>query len=75
MRSEFGPASPSSSLFWVANVLVLQAAGIPLGLAGRLAETGMHLVFFLHLTTGPENASNVLALAFGVVILIVAGSL
>jgi cytochrome o ubiquinol oxidase operon protein cyoD len=38
---------------------------------------GVHLVFFLHITTGPDNANNVLALAFGVliVILVVAGSL
>jgi cytochrome o ubiquinol oxidase operon protein cyoD len=38
---------------------------------------GVHLVFFLHITTGPDNTNNVLALAFGVLIvtLIVAGSL
>jgi cytochrome o ubiquinol oxidase operon protein cyoD len=34
-------------------------------------------VFFLHVTTGPDNTNNVLALAFGllVVFLIVAGSI
>lgn len=26
----------------------------------------MHLVFFLHLTTSPDNTNNALALAFGV---------
>jgi cytochrome o ubiquinol oxidase subunit IV len=38
---------------------------------------GVHLVFFLHITTGPDNTNNVLALAFGVLIvtLVVAGSL
>jgi cytochrome o ubiquinol oxidase operon protein cyoD len=38
---------------------------------------GVHLVFFLHVTTGPDNTNNVLALAFGVliVILVAAGSL
>jgi cytochrome o ubiquinol oxidase subunit IV len=38
---------------------------------------GVHLVFFLHITTRPDNTNNVLALAFGVliVILVVAGSL
>jgi cytochrome o ubiquinol oxidase operon protein cyoD len=38
---------------------------------------GVHLVFFLHITTGPDNTNNVLALAFGilVVFLIVAGSI
>jgi cytochrome o ubiquinol oxidase subunit IV len=38
---------------------------------------GVHLVFFLHITTGPDNTNNVLALAFGVLIvtLVVGGSL
>jgi cytochrome o ubiquinol oxidase operon protein cyoD len=38
---------------------------------------GIHLVFFLHITTGPDNTNNVLALAFGVLIvtLLVIGSL
>ena len=33
-----------------------------------IAQMGVHLVFFLHITTGPENTNNVLALAFGVLI-------
>jgi cytochrome o ubiquinol oxidase operon protein cyoD len=38
---------------------------------------GVHLVFFLHITTGPESTNNVLALAFGVLIVfvVVAGSM
>jgi cytochrome o ubiquinol oxidase operon protein cyoD len=38
---------------------------------------GVHLVFFLHITTAPDNTNNVLALAFGVLIvfLVVIGSL
>jgi cytochrome o ubiquinol oxidase operon protein cyoD len=38
---------------------------------------GVHLVFFLHITTGPDNANNVLALAFGllIVFLVIGGSL
>jgi cytochrome o ubiquinol oxidase operon protein cyoD len=28
----------------------------------------VHLVFFLHITSGPDNTNNVLALAFGVLI-------
>jgi cytochrome o ubiquinol oxidase operon protein cyoD len=38
---------------------------------------GVHLVFFLHITTAPDNTNNVLALAFGVLIvaLVIAGSL
>ncbi len=42
-----------------------------------IAQMGVHLVFFLHITTGPDNTNNVLALAFGVLIvfLVMAGSL
>ena len=42
-----------------------------------VAQMGVHLVFFLHLTTGPDNTNNVLALAFGVfiVVLVVLGSI
>jgi cytochrome o ubiquinol oxidase operon protein cyoD len=42
-----------------------------------VAQMGVHLVFFLHITTGPDNSNNVLALAFGVLIvgLIIIGSL
>jgi cytochrome o ubiquinol oxidase operon protein cyoD len=42
-----------------------------------VAQIGVHLVFFLHITTAPDNTNNVLALAFGVLIvaLIIAGSL
>ena len=38
---------------------------------------GVHLVFFLHITTGPDSTNNVLALAFGVLIvfLVLGGSL
>ena len=41
-----------------------------------VAQMGIHLVFFLHITTGPDNTNNVLALAFGVltVALILGGS-
>jgi cytochrome o ubiquinol oxidase operon protein cyoD len=64
--------------FWVANTTLLWAPGIPLGLAVlAIAQMGVHLVFFLHITTGRDNTNNVLALAFGVLIvtLVVAGSL
>ena len=64
--------------FWVANTSVLWAPGIALGLAVlAIAQMGVHLVFFLHITTGPDNTNNVLALAFGILIvfLVVAGSL
>jgi cytochrome o ubiquinol oxidase operon protein cyoD len=51
--------------------------GIPAALlALAVAQIGVHLVFFLHITSGPENTNNSLALAFGVmiVVLVVVGS-
>src|ERR1700704_236085 len=68
----------TATSFWVANTSLLWAPGIALGLVVlAVAQMGVHLVFFLHITTGPDNTNNVLALAFGVliVILVVAGSL
>jgi cytochrome o ubiquinol oxidase subunit IV len=68
----------TATSFWVANTSLIWEPGIPLGLAVlAIAQMGVHLVFFLHITTGPDNANNVLALAFGVLIvfLVVAGSL
>ena len=42
-----------------------------------VAQMGVHVVFFLQLTSGPDNTNNVLALAFGVLIvfLLMVGSL
>ena len=68
----------TATSFWVANTSLIWAPGIPLGLAVlAIAQMGVHLVFFLHITTGPDNTNNVLALAFGVLIVtvVVAGSL
>ena len=68
----------TATSFWVANTASLWGPGIPLGLAVlAIAQMGVHLVFFLHITSGPDNTNNVLALAFGVLIvfLVVAGSL
>jgi cytochrome o ubiquinol oxidase operon protein cyoD len=64
--------------FWVASTHALWGPGVPIGLCVlAIAQMGIHLVFFLHITTGPDNTNNVLALAFGVLIvfLVVAGSL
>jgi cytochrome o ubiquinol oxidase operon protein cyoD len=68
----------TATSFWVANTSLLWAPGVPLGLTVlAIAQMGVHLVFFLHITTGPDNTNNVLALAFGVLIvtIVVAGSL
>jgi cytochrome o ubiquinol oxidase subunit IV len=68
----------TATSFWVANTSVLWGPGIHLGLAVlAIAQMGVHLVFFLHITTAPDNTNNVLALAFGVLIvfLVMVGSL
>ena len=67
----------TATSFWVANTSVLWGPGVPLGLAVlAIAQMGIHLVFFLHITNGPDDTNNVAALAFGVLIvtLVIAGS-
>ena len=68
----------TAASFWVANTSLLWGPGVHLGLAVlAIAQMGVHLVFFLHIGTGPDSTNNVLAVAFGVLIvfLVVAGSL
>ena len=58
--------------FWVARTHIIYGPGIPVALVAlAVAQMGIHLVFFLHITTAPDNANNVLALAFGVLIVFV----
>jgi cytochrome o ubiquinol oxidase operon protein cyoD len=55
--------------FWVASTGVLWGPGVATGLVVlAIAQMGVHLVFFLHITSGPDNTNNILALAFGVLI-------
>jgi cytochrome o ubiquinol oxidase subunit IV len=65
--------------FWVASgTALLYVPGVPMALAAlAVAQMGVHLAFFLHITTGPDNANNALALAFGAMIvgLVIVGSL
>ena len=64
--------------FLVAKTNLIWAPGIPIALAVlAVAQMGVHLVFFLHITTAPDNTNNILALAFGllIVLLVVGGSL
>jgi cytochrome o ubiquinol oxidase operon protein cyoD len=68
----------TATSFWAANTTLLWPGGVFLGLAVlAIAQMGIHLVFFLHITTGPESTNNVLALAFGVLVVfvVVVGSL
>jgi cytochrome o ubiquinol oxidase operon protein cyoD len=57
--------------FWVASTSDLWGPGVAVGLVVlAIAQMGVHLVFFLHITSGPDNTNNVLALAFGVLIVL-----
>jgi len=63
--------------FVVSQTDLLWPPGIPVGLVVlAFAQIGVHLVFFLHLGSGPDNTNNILALAFGVLIvfLVIGGS-
>lgn len=64
--------------FFIAGTFLVWRPSIPIALVVlAIAQIGVHLVFFLHITTGPDNVNNVLALAFGVLIvmLVIIGSL
>jgi cytochrome o ubiquinol oxidase operon protein cyoD len=68
----------TATSFFVAGTDLVWEPSIPLALVVlAIAQMGVHLVFFLHITTGPDNTNNVLALAFGIliVILVMGGSL
>lgn len=64
--------------FFIARTTLVWQPSIPVALTVlAIAQMGVHLVFFLHITTGPDNVNTVMALAFGVliVLLLIAGSL
>ena len=68
----------TAASFWAAQTHAIYGPGVSVALVTlAIAQMGIHLVFFLHITTGPDNTNNVLALAFGVLIvfLVVFGSL
>jgi cytochrome o ubiquinol oxidase subunit IV len=63
--------------FVVAQTNLLWGPGIPVGLIVlAFAQIGVHLVFFLQLGSGADHTNNILALAFGVLIvfLVITGS-
>jgi cytochrome o ubiquinol oxidase subunit IV len=64
--------------FWAAHTELIYGPSVPMAIAVfAVAQMGIHLVFFLHITSAPDNTNNVLALAFGLLIagLVVFGSL
>jgi cytochrome o ubiquinol oxidase operon protein cyoD len=63
--------------FVVSQTDLLWNPGVPVGLiVMAIAQIGVHLVFFLHLGSGPDHTNNILALAFGllIVFLVITGS-
>lgn len=68
----------TAASFWAASTDLVWGPAVPAAiLVLAVAQMGVHLVFFLHVTTGPDNTNNVIALAFGVliVLLVVGGSI
>ena len=68
----------TASSFFIAGTDLVWQPSIPVALIVlAIAQMGVHLVFFIHITTDPDNTNNILALAFGllIVFLVVAGSL
>jgi HlyD family secretion protein len=64
--------------FFISGTTLVWGPSIPVALIVlAIAQMGVHLVFFLHITTGPDNVNNVMALAFGllIVFLVLTGSL
>ena len=64
--------------FAVARTTLVWEPSIPIALGVlAVAQMGVHLVFFLHIGSGPDSTNNIMALAFGVliVILLLGGSL
>ena len=64
--------------FWAASTSLIYAPGVPVLLATlAIAQMGVHVAFFLHVSSAPDHTNNFLALAFGVFVtaLIVFGSM
>jgi cytochrome o ubiquinol oxidase operon protein cyoD len=64
--------------FYLVLAVPVWPPSIPIALLVlAIAQMGVHVVFFLQLTSGPDNTNNILALAFGtlVVFLLIIGSL
>lgn len=64
--------------FWVSATDAVWPGGVPVLLAAlAIAQMGVHLLMFLHVSSGPENTNNIMSLAFGVfvVVLVIFGSM
>jgi cytochrome o ubiquinol oxidase operon protein cyoD len=64
--------------FWAADTHLVWGPAVPVLLAAlAIGQMGVHVVFFFHISSGPDDTNNFLALAFGmfVVGLVVFGSM
>jgi cytochrome o ubiquinol oxidase subunit IV len=64
--------------FWAATTPLVYAPAVPVLLAAlAIAQMGVHVAFFLHISSAPDQANNFLSLAFGVFVtgLIIFGSM
>ena len=60
--------------FWAAGTPLVWGPGVPVLLAAlAIGQMGVHLVLFLHVSSGPESTNTILALAFGVFIVALVG--
>jgi len=68
----------TAASFWAAETPAVWRPSVPILLAAlAIAQMGVHLVFFLHISSAPDQANNFLSLAFGVLVvgLVVFGSM
>ncbi len=64
--------------FWAATTSDVYAPAVPVLLAAlAIAQMGVHVTFFFHISSAPDQTNNFLALAFGVFIsgVVIFGSL
>jgi cytochrome o ubiquinol oxidase operon protein cyoD len=64
--------------FWVSTTHLIYAPGVPILLGVlAIAQMGVHLTFFLHISSAPDQTNNLLAVAFGIFVVgvIVFGSM
>ena len=68
----------TATSFFVAGTDLVWTPSIPVALVVlAIAQMGVHLVFFLHISTAPDSTNNILSLAFGVFVvgLVIFGSM
>ena len=64
--------------FWAAQTPLVWAPSLPVLLGVlAIAQMGVHLVFFLNVSSAPDQTNNFLALAFGILVvgLVIFGSI